>query len=117
MLINNAGVVSGRSILKLGDDEILRTMMINALAPMWTVKAFLPSMVKRNSGHIVNIGSVLGPPLSSRDIRAIVFFRVSAVCSYLIHRRIWCRTVVGLLRKQICDIWLHRKPPDGAQER
>jgi all-trans-retinol dehydrogenase (NAD+) len=35
-------------------------MAVNALAPFWTVKAFLPSMKERKSGHIVNIGSVLG---------------------------------------------------------
>jgi all-trans-retinol dehydrogenase (NAD+) len=60
VLINNAGVVSGKPILETTDDEVLQTMAVNALAPFWTVKAFLPSMKERKSGHIVNIGSVLG---------------------------------------------------------
>jgi short-subunit dehydrogenase len=60
VLINNAGVVSGKPILETTDDEVLQTMAVNTLAPFWTVKAFLPSMKERKSGHIVNIGSVLG---------------------------------------------------------
>jgi short-subunit dehydrogenase len=60
VLINNAGVVNGKPILDTSDDEVLRTLAVNTLAPFWTVKAFLPSMKQRDAGHIVNIGSVLG---------------------------------------------------------
>ena len=67
MLINNAGVVSGKPILETTDDEVLQTMAVNTLAPFWTVKAFLPSMKERKSGHIVNIGSVLGTAAHARS--------------------------------------------------
>jgi all-trans-retinol dehydrogenase (NAD+) len=60
ILINNAGVVSGSSLLETPDEKILKTFAVNALAPFWTCKAFLPAMLERNSGHIVNIASAAG---------------------------------------------------------
>ena len=60
ILINNAGIVSGKTLLELEDDEIERTFQVNTLALFWTVRAFLPSMLERDSGHIVNIASAAG---------------------------------------------------------
>ena len=47
ILINNAGVVSGRPLLEISDAEIERTFGVNALAPIWTTRAFLPAMIER----------------------------------------------------------------------
>jgi len=60
ILINNAGVVSGRTLLDLPDESIERTFAVNTLALFWTAKAFLPAMVARGSGHIVNVASAAG---------------------------------------------------------
>ncbi|MDR2747465.1 MAG: SDR family oxidoreductase [Treponema sp.] len=60
ILINNAGVVSGKPMLETPDDLIEKTMRVNILALFWTAKAFLPGMIERNSGHIVNISSAAG---------------------------------------------------------
>ncbi|XP_078449972.1 retinol dehydrogenase 10-A-like [Lampetra planeri] len=60
MLINNAGVVSGRPLLDCPDHLIERTLSVNCTAHFWTVKAFLPDMVEKNHGHIVTIASALG---------------------------------------------------------
>jgi all-trans-retinol dehydrogenase (NAD+) len=60
ILINNAGVVSGRPLLEVSDAEIERTFGVNALAPIWTTRAFLPAMIARDSGHIVTIASAAG---------------------------------------------------------
>jgi all-trans-retinol dehydrogenase (NAD+) len=60
VLINNAGVVSGSPLLETPDEKILKTFAVNSLAPFWTCKAFLPAMLERNSGHIVNIASAAG---------------------------------------------------------
>jgi len=35
-----------------------RTFQVNALAVIWTTKAFLPAMLERNSGHIVTVSSM-----------------------------------------------------------
>ena len=37
-----------------------KTMVVNAESHFWTVKEFLPSMIQRNSGHIVSIASMAG---------------------------------------------------------
>jgi all-trans-retinol dehydrogenase (NAD+) len=60
ILINNAGVVSGSTLLETPDEKVLKTIEVNVLAPFWTCKAFLPSMLERNTGHIVNIASAAG---------------------------------------------------------
>ncbi|HVO23445.1 MAG TPA: SDR family oxidoreductase [Candidatus Margulisiibacteriota bacterium] len=57
MLINNAGVVTGQSILDLPDEKIEATFAINTLSLFWTAKAFLPQMIERGRGHIVTISS------------------------------------------------------------
>jgi all-trans-retinol dehydrogenase (NAD+) len=60
ILVNNAGVVSGKSLLETSDEKIERTMAVNALAPFWTVKAFLPAMIERGKGQIVTVSSAAG---------------------------------------------------------
>lgn len=60
VLFNNAGVVSGKHLLNCSDASIQRTFDVNVLAHFWTLKAFLPSMLEKNHGHIVNIASGAG---------------------------------------------------------
>ncbi|XP_045127037.1 short-chain dehydrogenase/reductase family 16C member 6-like isoform X2 [Portunus trituberculatus] len=60
VLVNNAGVVTGKSLLHSPDTSIVKTFEVNALSHFWTTKAFLPDMVTRNKGHIVTIASILG---------------------------------------------------------
>lgn len=60
ILINNAGVVSGTTLLDTPDEKIIQTFNVNTFASFWTCKAFLPGMIKRNSGHIVTISSAAG---------------------------------------------------------
>ncbi|MDO5496135.1 MAG: SDR family NAD(P)-dependent oxidoreductase, partial [bacterium] len=52
VLINNAGVVSGKDILDLSEEEIARTFDVNVLSHYRTVKAFLPAMLARDSGLV-----------------------------------------------------------------
>jgi all-trans-retinol dehydrogenase (NAD+) len=60
VLINNAGIVTGKPLLDISDEEIERTFDVNTLAHFWTVRAFLPSMIEKGSGHIVTIASAGG---------------------------------------------------------
>lgn len=66
ILINNAGVISGKPFLECTDEQLERSIKVNTLAHFWTVKAFLPDMVRTNSGHIVTISSAAGICASSR---------------------------------------------------
>ncbi len=60
ILINNAGIVVGKYFHEHSHEEIEKTMAINSNAFMHIAREFLPSMIERNSGHIVNIASAAG---------------------------------------------------------
>ncbi|KAI8850307.1 hypothetical protein BC829DRAFT_369011 [Chytridium lagenaria] len=60
MVINNAGIVNGKMFTELSEKEIQRVINVNLMGPMWIVKAYLPHMLTRNKGHIVNVASVMG---------------------------------------------------------
>ncbi|KAL4220942.1 Short-chain dehydrogenase/reductase 3 [Mactra antiquata] len=60
ILVNNAGSLSGKSIIFLQPYDIESTLKVNTLAHIWTVKAFLPAMIRNGKGHVVCMSSVLG---------------------------------------------------------
>ncbi len=65
VLVNNAGVVKSNPFLEKPDEVIERTISVNLLAHFWTMKAFLPGMMEKKAGHIVNMasaGGLLGVP-------------------------------------------------------
>ena len=64
VLINNAGIVRGNSFFWQTDngDDTRATMQVNALAPMYITREFLPGMIARayRPSRIVNIASAAG---------------------------------------------------------
>uniref|UniRef100_A0A8C0J6A6 Dehydrogenase/reductase SDR family member 7B n=1 Tax=Chelonoidis abingdonii TaxID=106734 RepID=A0A8C0J6A6_CHEAB len=60
ILINNAGISYRGSILDTGMDVDKKVMETNYFGPIAFTKALLPSMIKRQQGHIVVISSVQG---------------------------------------------------------
>jgi len=69
VLVNNAGVGFSGRLDHVPRDKWETLMQLNLLAPMRLCNLFLPSMIERGSGHIVNISSLAGwvgsPGLSS----------------------------------------------------
>ena len=69
ILVNNAGIGMGGRLDHVPRDDWETLMQLNLLAPMRLCNLFLPRMVERGSGHIVNISSLAGwigsPGLSS----------------------------------------------------
>ena len=61
ILVNNAGV-SGSTLplWETDPDEWWRTIEINLRGPMLFARAVLPSMIRRRSGTIINVGSYAG---------------------------------------------------------
>ena len=47
ILVNNAGIVIGKPFLETTDEQTEKVMNVNAMAPMFMVKAFLPGMLAR----------------------------------------------------------------------
>lgn len=60
MIINNAGIVSGKKFLECSDDLMERTMAVNTHALFYIAKAFVPGMIERDHGHIITIASMAG---------------------------------------------------------
>ncbi|XP_039106504.1 17-beta-hydroxysteroid dehydrogenase 13 isoform X1 [Hyaena hyaena] len=82
ILVNNAGTVYPADLLSTKDEEITKTFEVNILGHFWIAKALLPSMMKRNHGHIVTVASVCGHgvipyliPYCSSKFAAVGFHR------------------------------------------
>ncbi|GAB1867310.1 NADP-retinol dehydrogenase [Camponotus japonicus] len=58
ILVNNAGTGFVRTLLNKSADEITRVIDVNLKSHYWTLQAFLPSMIKKNHGHIVAVSSI-----------------------------------------------------------
>ncbi|XP_008704931.1 epidermal retinol dehydrogenase 2 [Ursus maritimus] len=60
ILINNAGIVTGKSFLDCPDDLMEKALDVNFKAHLWTYKSFLPAMIANERGHLVCISSAAG---------------------------------------------------------
>ena len=59
-MVNNAGVVQGKSFMDSNENFISKTMVINAESHFWLIKDVIGPMMRKNSGHIVSIASIAG---------------------------------------------------------
>ena len=60
ILVNNAGVALSAPLAAVGDEDWDRTLEINATAAFRLARAFVPGMVERGWGRLVNIASNAG---------------------------------------------------------
>lgn len=60
ILINNAGIWRGATLLKMSERAFSRVMAVNVKGPLLCVQAVAPHLIKQGSGKIVNIASVAG---------------------------------------------------------
>lgn len=91
------------------DEEIEKTMQVNTFAHFWTVKAFLPSMLKNNHGHIVTVASVLGMSSFNKHSETSIFSPfVSYYVFNIIYRFICCSRNERLCCKQTCISWIQQ---------
>lgn len=67
-LVNVAGAATLGPVAEVTDDDVRRLFALNVLAVVELTRGVLPGMLARGSGHIVNVGSILGyvagPPLA-----------------------------------------------------
>ena len=66
ILVNNAGIGHVGTILTTNSDDLDRLYAVNVRGMFDLTKAFIPSMIERKSGSIVNIASI-GGVLAIRD--------------------------------------------------
>jgi len=65
ILINNAGTVYTGYMLDRSDAELENMINVNFTSMIYTIRAFMPAMLEKNKGHIVNISSassLIGAP-------------------------------------------------------
>ncbi len=60
MLINNAGILDFTLFERQSPERIAQMVQVNLTVPMQLTRALLPEFKARNSGQIVNIGSIFG---------------------------------------------------------
>ncbi|CAG0979947.1 3-oxoacyl-[acyl-carrier-protein] reductase FabG [Methylophilaceae bacterium] len=60
MLINNAGILDFVLFAQQSPERIAQMVQVNLTVPMQLTRALLPGFIARNSGQIVNIGSIFG---------------------------------------------------------
>lgn len=60
LLINNAGIAGAGFVEELEPQDWKRVFDVNTWSIIYSVRAFLPAMIERGSGHIVNTGSGAG---------------------------------------------------------
>ncbi|KAK4154103.1 hypothetical protein C8A00DRAFT_14733 [Chaetomidium leptoderma] len=72
VLVNNAGLVRGFSVLEGSYTDVEVTLKTNLTAPFLLIKEFLPDMVRNDHGHIVSLcsSSALMPPPDIVDYAA-----------------------------------------------
>ncbi len=65
VMVNNAGIIKGKTFFDLTLDEMEQTMAVNYWGHVYFTKAFIDDMMEKNEGVIVNIassGGLLGMP-------------------------------------------------------
>lgn len=60
MVVNNAGYGSLGPIEEIEDEEVQRQFNINVFGPLRVIRAVLPHLRQRKSGHILNVTSLGG---------------------------------------------------------
>jgi short-subunit dehydrogenase len=60
VLVNNAGIPGGGAFVDLSHEQIDAIVRVNLQAVLHATRAFLPGMLRRGQGHIVNVASLAG---------------------------------------------------------
>jgi short-subunit dehydrogenase len=60
VLVNNAGIPGGGPFREVTLEQIDGVVAVNLLGVLHVTKAFLPSMLERERGHVVNVASLAG---------------------------------------------------------
>ncbi|NXC41591.1 RDHE2 dehydrogenase, partial [Penelope pileata] len=117
ILVNNAGIVTGKRFIESPDSLVEKTMEVNTMAHFWTYKAFLPAMMASNHGHLVSIASSAGLIGVNRlaDYCASKFAAVGFAESISLEMRDLGRT--GVKTTIVCPYFISTGMFDGCSTR
>jgi NAD(P)-dependent dehydrogenase (short-subunit alcohol dehydrogenase family) len=60
VLVNNAGITSDKTVLKMTDDDWLKVISVNLNGTFFMSQAVLPHMIERGTGRIIIVSSMIG---------------------------------------------------------
>src|SRR3989454_3573281 len=58
IVVNNVGIFFIKPVAETTPDEFSRTIAVNLMAPFLVTRALVPHLVRRDSGHLLTIGSI-----------------------------------------------------------
>jgi NAD(P)-dependent dehydrogenase (short-subunit alcohol dehydrogenase family) len=79
ILVNSAGVMSERTAktLRATPEEWRRVLSINLDAPFYFMNAFVPAMVERRNGRVINVSACLGRFTGPGNTGGLAPYRIS----------------------------------------
>ena len=60
ILVNNAGITIDKTVAKMSDEDWLRVISVNLSGAFFMAQAALDHMIRRGTGRIINVSSVIG---------------------------------------------------------
>jgi short-subunit dehydrogenase len=122
LLVNNAGIAIGGSILQLELEDWEKVFGVNLWSIIYSLKTFVPRMLAKESGHIVNVASGAGifgspEPLPYVTTKFAVVglsealfgslnglgINVSVICPWVIATNIWTSSELKIPQELIED--------------
>lgn len=139
-LINNAGVYPAGGVLKLKAETLEQAMNVNFTGAFWLCRAFVPRMIQRGYGRVVNVSSGFGSfgealegpaaySISKAALNALTVklaqevdgganVKVNAACPGWVKTRMGGNYATrGVIRGAAGIVWLATLPEDGPHGR
>jgi NAD(P)-dependent dehydrogenase (short-subunit alcohol dehydrogenase family) len=107
VLVNNAAILVGEGdgVLDVPADDLRRTFETNVFAPIAVSQAFVPGMVERRYGRVVNVSSQAGQ-LSSMSTYAPAYSMSKAALNAFTRQLAAATTGTGVLVNSACPGWV-----------
>jgi NAD(P)-dependent dehydrogenase (short-subunit alcohol dehydrogenase family) len=107
ILINNAAIPldEGRSVLDVDRDAVQKTMQTNFRGPLLLCQAFVPGMLRRRWGRVVNVSSGAGQ-LSTMTDYAPSYSMSKAALNALTRQFAAITSGRGILVSSVCPGWV-----------